>query len=206
MKLHQMNSRTRVGWVQTFLVTAILVVGLSGFASAQNLQDFFGIQNQASPIGKLKADNDTITCTSSISRQKLACNDGSYAAQCASGTCGCIIYDACKNAGGTIGTGTEGTLEVGFDFGNGPTLGLAPDCYPIFGVYTAAGKKDTSEETDFDGVACDPLSGSTVTINGGWQLLSWDTTAVVDGAGGTLTGTLNLTTSEIKLSLKGKTF
>ncbi len=206
LKLHQMNSLP-VRWVQTSLVTAILVVGLSGFAAAQNLQDFFGIQNQASPIGKLKADNDTITCTSSLSKLAATCKDGSYAAQCASGTCGCIIYDSCKNAGGTIGTSSNGTLEIGFDFGNGPTLGLAPDCYPIFGVFTASGKTDTStEETDFDGVACDPFSGAVVLINGGWQLVDFSNPKIVDGAGGTLTGTLNLTTSEVKLSLKGKTF
>ncbi len=207
MKLRQMNSPIRVGWVPTSIVALFLVLGFGGFASAQNLQDFFGIQNQASPIGKLKADIDTVTCTSSLSRQKAACNDGSYAAQCASGTCGCIIYDSCKNAGGTIGTGSEGTLEIGFDFGNGPTLGFAPDCYPIFGVYKASGKKDpSSEETDVDGVACDPLSGAVVSINGGWQLISWNLTSIVNGAGGTLTGTLNLSTSEIKLNLKGKTF
>jgi hypothetical protein len=207
MKLRQMNSPRRVGWLQTAIVVLFLLVGLSGFASAQNLPDFFGIPNQASPIGKLKADNDTITCTSSLSRQKAACNDGSYAAQCASGTCGCIIYDMCKNAGGTIGTGTEGILEVGFDFDNGPTLGFAPDCYPIFGVFTSSGKKDpTPEETDFDGVACDPLSGSVVLINGGWQVVVANTPSIINGAGGTLTGTLNLTTSEIKLGLKGKTF
>lgn len=197
----------RIGWVQTSMVALFLLVGLSGFAAAQNLQDFFGIQNQASPIGKLKADNDSITCTDAFLKLPAVCSDGSYAAQCVSGNCGCLNYSSCKNSGGTIGTGINGTLEIGFDFGNGPTLGFAPDCYPIFGVFMGSGKKDSHlEETDFDGVACDPLSGPVVLINGGWQLVVADTPLIVNGAGGTLSGTLNLSTSALKLNLKGKTF
>jgi hypothetical protein len=204
--MRSMSTRVRTTCAWTSVMAIVFVSGLCGSAAAQNLQDFFGL-TAPETIGKLKADNDNVTCTSSISRRKTACSDGSYAAQCASGVCGCINYDTCKNSGGTIGTGASGTLEIGVDFDNGPTLGLAPDCYPIFGVYTAAGKSDPSgEEADFDGVACDPLSGSVVVINGGWQLISWGSKSIVNGAGGTITGTLSLSTSEVKLSLKGKTF
>jgi|HubBroStandDraft_6_1064221.scaffolds.fasta_scaffold442756_1 hypothetical protein len=200
------GTRVRLSWGWSSLIALLFVTGVCGSAAAQNLQDFFGL-TAPETIGKLKADNSTVTCTSSVLRTKSACSDGSYAAQCVSGVCGCINYDACKNSGGTIGTGSEGTLEIGVDFANGPTLGLAPDCYPIFGVYKAAGKSDPSgEEIDFDGVACDPLSGNVVVINGGWQLIGWGSKSIVDGAGGTTTGTLNLSTSEVKLSLKGKTF
>jgi hypothetical protein len=101
-------------------------------------------------------------------------------------------------------------MEIGFDFANGPTLGFGPpDCYPIFGVYlVASGKTDKSEEeTDFDGVACDPLSGAVVQIVGGWQLISFEESrTLVDGAGGTLTGTLNLGSSALKVVFKGQTF
>jgi hypothetical protein len=204
--MRPMSKRVRLGCAWTSAMAIVFVTGLCGSAAAQNLQDFFGL-SPPETIGKLKADNDSVTCTSSISRTKTACSDASYAAQCVSGLCGCINYDACKNSGGTIGTGTTGTLEIGIDFGNGPTLGLAPDCYPVFGVYTASGKSDPAgEETDFDGVACDPLSGNVVVVNGGWQLISWGSNSIVNGAGGTLTGTLSLSTSEVKLSLKGKTF
>jgi len=208
--MRQMSTRTHLSLVWASSAMAmVFLTGLCGSAAAENLQDFFNVPNTPATIGKLKADNDTITCTSSVSKLATACSDGSYAAQCASGVCGCIIYDSCKNSGGTIGTGTDGNLEIGIDFANGPTLGGAPDCYPIFGVFTGTGKKDpgpTPEETDFVGVACDPLSGSSVLINGGWQLIEADTPLVANGAGGTLTGTLNLSNSAIKLSLKGKTF
>jgi hypothetical protein len=199
-----MNSRIRIGWLQTSMGALFLVFALCGFAAAQNLQDFFSVNHQATPVGKLKADNGSVTCTHLITKFPTTCNDTSYAAQCASGICGCMSY-TCTNAGGTLGTGT-GTLELGIDLANGPTLGFSPDCYPIFGVYNGTSKKDTSEETDFDGVACDPLGGTTVVVNGGWQLVAWNLTSIVNGAGGTLTGTLNLSSSALKLSLKGKTF
>jgi hypothetical protein len=199
-----MNSRARIGWLQTSIVALLLVFGLGGFAAAQNLPDFFHIQNQPATIGKLKADNFTVTCTHVIQNLAAICTDGSYAAQCVSGICGCINY-TCTNAGGTMGT-ANATLEIGFDLGNGPAGG-APDCYPIFGFVTGTGKKDlVQEETDFDGVVCDPLTGQVAQANGGWQLFQADNPLVVHGAGGTFTGTLNLTSSALKLSFKGKTF
>jgi hypothetical protein len=187
----------------------ILAMSLCRNAGAvENLQEFFNVpQVQASPIGKLKADSETATCSHLVSRLPTMCIDGSYAAQCVSGLCGCINY-TCTNSGGTSGTGA-GTMEIGFDFANGPTLGLAPDCYPIFGVYIVdTGKKDKAEEeTDFDGVACDPLSGAVTQIVGGWQLVSFDESpSLIDGAGGTLTGTLNMGSSALKVVFKGQTF
>ena len=189
------------------MVATLLAIGLCGTATAaQNLQDFFGLPFVLPTIGKLRADNQKVTCTKIVSKLPAVCSDASYAAQCVSGTCGCINY-TCTNTGGTASNGS-GTLEMGFDFANGPTLGLTPDCYPIFGVYTAAaGKKDKiPEETNFAGVACDPLSGQVAQINGGWQLVDFSTPPVSNGAGGTLTGTLNLGTSALKLTLKGETF
>ena len=190
------------------MLVVFFAAGLCSAASAppQNLQDFFGIANTPATIGKLKADVTTITCTEVDSKVGVACSDGSYAAQCVSGVCGCIHYSQCTNTGGTAGKGL-GVLELGFDLGNGATLGLTPDCYPLFGVYTNTGKTDTKGEiTNVDAIACDPLSGEVAAVLGGWQLVSWNTDKVADGAGGSFTGTMNVTTGALKLVLKGKTF
>ncbi len=193
-----------------WLFVVLLSLSYAGFADAQatappNLQDFFGVPNSSSEIGKMKGDNGSFTCSQISLKTTGPCGDGSYADQCASGNCGCLKY-SCSNSGGTTGTGT-GDMEIVFDFENGPTAGFAPDCYPLFGVYVGTGKKDAlEEETDFNGAVCDPLKGPKASMLGGWQLISWSTAAITNGAGGTFTGSMDVTTGALKLTLKGKSF
>ena len=199
-------------WIPVVIV--FLAVFLGGSAAAQGLQDFFNVPHATLHIGKLKADNGAISCSQIDSKSKgpVPCSSA-FGFPVGFDTCGAIQY-SCSNTGGTAGNG-NGTMVIEFDLnaglssrGSGNDSSLAPDCYPIVGSYGATGKRDAFlEATGFAGVACDPLTGQAAQIIGGWQLLDWALVPFIpDGAGGTFTGTMNVTTGALKLVLTGKTF
>jgi hypothetical protein len=192
------------------VVIVLLVAALARPAAAQGLQDFFDVPHSSTHIGKLKTDNGSITCTQIDSKSTGSCSS----AQPPDGNCGHIDY-SCTVTGGTAGAGTAlMTFEVDLNAGltsrgSGNPTSLAPDCYPFVGDFTATGKKDAfQEETGIAGIACDPLSGENAALIGGWQLLDWANfdPCCSDGAGGSLTGTIDTTTGALKLVLRGKAF
>jgi hypothetical protein len=197
-------------FIKSFALLVLLCVSVGASSlHAQNLgattvPSFAGVTtNPELPLVKGRADVSVITCASTASVSSSSCTDGSYAANCPSGHCGCVIW-SCSERNAFAGNGAA-TVEIGIDVGNGPG-GAPPDCYPIFGEFTTA--STDAETTEFNGTVCDPViaKSTTAPLTGGWQLAGWNTTKITDGAGGSFTGTLDMGTGGLKLTLKGRTF
>jgi len=198
--------------IQRHSIVIAVLLGLLFVVSPANAQSppttvpaFTGNNPGAtSTLVRGRADVSTITCTQAFSITTAACGDASYAAnQCLSGNCACINW-SCTERNAIAGNGNA-TVEIGIDIDDGQA-GAPADCYPFFGQFDTTSADP--ETTDFSGAICDPniAKSTTATVTGAWQLVAANTSKVTDGAGGTLTGTLNLTNGLLKLKLKGRTF
>jgi hypothetical protein len=198
-------------FIKSFGLLVVLCVSASSLHAqtlgAPTVPGFTGNGPSTAPtIVKGRADASTVTCPSALSISNTQCTDATtYAGnnQCLTGVCGCIKWN-CTERNAFAGNGTA-TLEINIDVGNA-AAGTPPDCYPIVGDFVTT---STDPETiNFNGAICDPVTtkSTTAPLSGGWQLEAFGTSKITDGAGGSFTGTVSLSTGELKLTLKGTTF
>lgn len=137
-----------------------------------------------------------------------ACSSSTYDMKCPSGSCSCQTYfidmdnKAQKATGGLIGKSKDGTIDITLDGGSDFVgTGGFGNCRPLFASAFINGDEDT-EQLDFTGTFCSPpkASSSEFSLNGGFGIVA--STGGHQGFG-TVEGTLDDDTGELKLKFKG---
>jgi hypothetical protein len=168
------------------VLAAFSILSLAVFASG------------AGAASSLKSMTASITAPNfSAISLTAACGEG-YADRCPSSDCQCLQFTGTVS-GNVIGKGTV-TVDMTDDLGGNVSTTSFGTCTPIYVDVQLTGSKDT-EGWNATGVRCHPLGSS---ATGAVYLGMGIASSTLNMVGfGDLTGTINPSSNELKLTLKG---